>query len=150
MTSPGENLWVRPLFYDALSGEFHPSGDLAKKAHTVGRLAVATFKKGTRSYDTTVGFGSIRGEQLHYRPSWSPITDATILCTMRGQRPELSGIALRDDYGSTLVVKDTSEEQVQARLITIEGFSIDLALELGEELDHARSLITQTARDFFG
>lgn len=39
-----EDLFVRPLFFDSLSGEFLPPTDEKKRLHTLGRLAYATFQ----------------------------------------------------------------------------------------------------------
>jgi hypothetical protein len=150
MSGRPETLFVRPLFYDAISGEFTPPTDPLHGQHTLGRLAIASFIKGSRVTNTP---GS---EEYHYVPSWAENVDTwvDVLQDTPSFARHLTVLSLRNqqDESQILTIADTRYTRSSVdRGITItdtEGMQF-LPLSLGEELAAARQLIAEKAQNFF-
>ena len=135
-----EDFTVRPLFYDALSGEFTPATD--PRQHTLGRLAVATIKKGSYSLQDSGSYPA-----YSYTPSWAPEVTCEVdgVFTIGG-RAILQGISLSRDNDRSLYVRDYAGTAVD-----VIGGAEDMRyeLELGEHLLVARQAVSAAAEAFF-
>lgn len=148
-----ENIYVNPLFYDVLSGEFNPPTDPAKRAHTLGRLALATFSKGEW---TPPAIGGSRAK-FTYEPSWAPqaLVEVTASRLPKTQdTPEIVSLSLlapeqpdNDTFFYTVGGPDNGTHVAISRLQRME--STILPLELGPGLAQGRELATQVAQEFF-
>lgn len=145
MVRLAEDLFVRPLFYDALSGEFQPPTDPQRRSHTLARLAVATFTKGEEIESDA--------EQvtLLYKPSWAPI-ESTVACPidLETGRTTLTLLSLEMPEREVNFI-DASMGKLPRGLVlsTGHGAEIWLGVELGTELDGTRMLATRAAQVFF-
>jgi hypothetical protein len=139
------------LFFDALSGEFYPSGDTEGRAHTLGRLAIAVVARG----ELLPFLSSAQTEEtraLSYTPSWAPDTLAVALCDEREDTTQLWGLHLSRTDGTELQVYDTSllhEEHRQLRIVNNAGNTL-VPLQADSELHRNRELVTAAAQEFFG
>lgn len=139
-----ENLSIRPLFYDALSGEFNPATDPQRK-HTLGRLIVATFLKG----DTRLGHPYADPLEFTYRPSWASGVGSTIDCDQVDKTTfRVSDITLRSSFGELLIADDTTMESARL-LISTSNNREQYSLGLGKDLALAKSAVTKAANEFF-
>jgi hypothetical protein len=139
--------FVRPLFYDALSGEFQPPSDELQRSHTLGRLAYEAYSIGLR-IDRHADM-----KTFAYQPAWEPSVRAS---------------AVHDTYQDLLILRQLQLTHNQNWLTissSFDGGSLEMArgdrgeansevrssltLELGEELDKTRNAVTQAAQDFF-
>ncbi len=144
---------MRPLFYDALSGDFEPQSDPLHRKHTVGRLAIATFLKGEVIEDYDSSDVDLIG--IRYTPSWAPrvkvlidgLQDGKFFhpvfidLASRNPRIAVQGFDVGDDSllgndGYGLEVGDNPQD-------------VSLLLELGEDLDGAKTYIAERAQVFF-
>lgn len=148
MANTIEDLHIRPLFYDALSGEFYPQTDKRGGKHTLGRLAVAAFTKGSYrpSRETNPSYSI-----FSYRPSWAPSVKAEV---DGDPEPNVSTILVR---GLTLFhasvgrldISDCGMNGPANVYIERPGAYWRIPLELGKEIDIARDLVTQVAQTYF-
>ena len=142
----GRGLYIKPAFYDSLSGEFRYSRDSEDRTHTLGRLAQATFNKGVID----------RQEEeceppyliARYSPSWAPqaellvdydeVEDGMNIAHGLWLRPvgALSGGIYIDESNDVLQIGSSAEEKYYS-------------LELGRKLTIARQAVTEVAREFF-
>lgn len=145
-------LFVHSPFYEALSGEFSVADDSQKKIHTLGRLANATFRKGTRHMMTR------REVEYVYTPSWSPGVSVELRGnTIRGDRSilKMSGLALCADNDSALTFSDVDVSNtggslppaIQVMHDIDEG--IAMFLEDDADVSRARGKIAGFAAEFF-
>lgn len=137
------NLFIRPLLYDALSGEFQPNTDTLKHSPSLGRLAVESYQKGTRV--PTVDMQGTR--RVRYNPTWAPVTVESGWKRMNQDNLSLSHLAITDGNGHQIKFEDQPHND---RLFIVQGIdSFYLPLGLGEELDHAQVTATEKAQTFF-
>ncbi len=157
-----ENLVVRPLFIEALSGGFEPLSDIEGRTHTLGHLAYASFIKGDvvmNGYDDE-HFG------VTYEPSWAPGVEATVICKQFVANPDLAGSGSSSALLENLFLKDTDgsenlrlhnavtmnrERICRDGLVIVRNFreASQTPLILGDDLNIARRLATEQAQDFF-
>lgn len=147
MTANNAELFSRPLFYDALSGEFKPSSDKLQRAHTLGRLAYAAFSKGVPVDGTDATALYV------YKPSWAPHVSVTVDCDLDRMDPatqKLYGLYLWSDESGPLDIYDISDSrQAALEISALGGKEARLGIELGEELNLARIQVAQVAQSFF-
>jgi hypothetical protein len=144
MNRAGRTMLVKPLFYEALSGEFYSSTDELNGPHTLGKLAVAAFKKGK---EVMVADDASRFE---YRPSWASnvLVDASFgnvgnLCILH--ELDLATSARRISF----LNHPTPPSGEFMTVLTGGGNNTNFDLELNEELAIAGSFVTSMAIDFF-
>ena len=139
---------VRPLFYDALSGEFHPPSDELRRAHTLGRLAYAGVSKGDVDL---IDDGGDPYLQYRYRPSWAPHVLTIANCDMDEEEAptRLTSIELRDSVGRSVLMADENMYGPQNIHVGTLETDIRLPLSLGDELAQARLLVARTTQVFF-
>lgn len=138
-------------FYDALSGEFHPPTDTERRAHTLGRLLLATYEKGD-----VVDPHSHR-EMRTYQPSWAPIHS-----TVHISHWDIHSLTLVDEVGErvmqfehTLEGKRDVTTNKDYRTIRIHDSDFPgkpvFEQRLGHGLDYnsVRNVVTRSAQDFF-
>ena len=148
---------VRPLFYDALSGEFLPPSDNIGRAHTLGRLTVAACSKGLRAPGQFLSGSHIPKNLGHrpvntytYQPPWANVEVVVAKQTIGVGFVE--GLQVHSlDTGETFAVYDTIDPSASTqRGIRIVDDSVRfMQIELGAMLDDARSAVVQTAQQFF-
>lgn len=152
---------VRPLFYDALGGEFYPPSDKLGRGHTLGRLMVATYTKGAhQKVQHPSGVSMPReianrwADMFTYTPSWADAEVTTLRETLKVGRPAffVSLQLTSRANGLNVAVYDTEHEtdiaQRGIRLVTPQETTF-IPLALGDELDDARSAVTNAAKIFF-
>lgn len=139
-------LYIKPLFYDALSGEFRPPSDPQKQVQTLGRLGYTAFNEGeleliNHSVEPQLDF--------RYTPSWAPNTVTTLHCSQVGEGGLLVAhtVSLTNtDSKKSLHIMDTRPGWMEI------GHGDDekaLPLELGESLAAARLAVAEAAQMFF-
>lgn len=74
-----EQLVVDPEFYDILSGGFYPPSDVFGRAHTLGRIATAVFRKGRTVSEIQSDRDAVVFKR--YTPSWARTITAEIQAT---------------------------------------------------------------------
>lgn len=153
MTKAGNPL-VRPEFYDVLSGEFLPQTDPARKRHTLGRLAVATYRRGERiqlvSDLTTPGTVT-----MLYDPSWATHTQVVTNWETVNRRwlrsrgdLELRSVQISDTFGNLFAVRyfpDSETVSFQGADPVVQSRPANI----GEDLDATRTELTTAAQAFF-
>lgn len=132
---------MNPLFYDALSGDFHPPTDPDGKAHTLARLSVATVAKGDHEKDGEEDF-------YYYRPSWAYDIGASVVCNQIGAgnfrlSAVLVGHHVEDEF--SLALFDTKGGL--GSIVNAENQNYPLGL--GDELNNARAFVTASAQQLF-
>lgn len=142
-------LYVRPLFGDAISGEFVPSCDAQMRKHTLGKLMYAAVDKGEHAInDIAYPHYSV----FRYQPSWAPNTRVKIECG-HVEGAELlvlaGGIHLADAVGRTLYINDENYDGPQNVHIETPDAEVRLPLALGEPLQVARQAVTAELQKFF-
>ena len=138
------DITVRPLFYDALSGEFLPPSDPLQRAHTLGRLSYAACSKGTRSPDARPWIS-----KFLYTPSWAEHVRVIADCHSTGtnnQEHFLGAITLVSVAGTQLEIADLEGDGIY---IAENGNETELEVQLGTELSIARQAVTCAAQRFF-
>jgi hypothetical protein len=151
MNRPTEKLFIRPLFYDALSGEFSPPTDPLNRKHTLGRLAVATFIKGGSVSENYVVNGFQATPVIQYKPSWAEKVSSTISLEVDKNTMvhSLTQLDLRtSDRGLTVIDMRRGNKPRGIVLISNEGDQI-LPLDLDENLDAARLAVSEEAQKIF-
>lgn len=140
-----ESVVVHPLFYDALSGEFTPPSD-PETQHTLGRLTFAVLAKGERNTETQAI------DAVSYSPSWAPEVTATVAYS---DNPDdeyrlVTGLWLRADTSNqTLHIADNRLRSGHVGVYLASAGVRELPLSLGQELNEARSRVTDAAQRFF-
>jgi|GEM_PF-5093646 len=138
-------LHTSPLFYDTLSGEFTTLDD-RQRTHTLGRLACASFDKGTRSINRESDLPHL---EARYTPSWAShiaVTTSVEFVDENGLLPPtLMAIYLQDAADNSLFIMQNDRT---VRLDVLDEVE-DLSLSLGDELDLARAAITSATQRFF-
>jgi hypothetical protein len=132
------------LFYDALSGEFHPATDPQHRAHTLGRLCVATFQNGERT--------ETEPDKYRYPPSWAAGTMAVARASRNGQPASLR-LETPEQQSWAVFEALTSPAVFNGPLIRITdstGFHLTQQLRLGPELNEIRAIAADTAQEFYG
>jgi len=139
-------LFVRPSFYDALSGEFRYSGDPECRVHTLGRLAQSSFIKGEiEEIDTECDPGYY---VARYSPSWAPHTAVDVDYDVHaGVIDVATGVMLRP-------VNSTAEGlyfTVNNNVLSIGSSDDDVyySLALGKSIITARQAVTEVVEQFF-
>lgn len=155
MITPAEfaNVFVRPHFYDALSGEFKPSTDERGITHTLARLAVGTYVRGSRSIDgiDTDDRSLVRAE---YTPSWAPITSVAYgNAELSDTAVNICGLHLFSEKSGSLEYIDALFLDMGRGLVILSS-DVEIAhlpLSNGDnnELFAARATATETAQAFF-
>ncbi len=150
-----QDVVMRPLFYDALSGEFAPKSDPSKRNHTLGRLVVATFRKGDvveENYDP----GEPGLSAISYSPSWAPnsvarVEGKVISDGARGRFFFANELLLTSSVlpDRVLCIKDNAMAHEYGLVLGDEYGDMDLPLELGENVNLAKSSLAYSARQFF-
>jgi hypothetical protein len=154
-------LFLRPLFYDALSREFTPLSDPERRSHTLGRLAYAAFVKGDV---VTTGFPQQieGGWSKVYSPSWAPnvnarldgisVIDPNIASTENSTMYNVKSLCLEANDGNhylDLIDNTWHEDGTSAMLLATNGSERKLELELGRKLELARGTVVTHALSFF-
>lgn len=149
---PGE-LVVRPLFFEALSGEFAPPSDILGRKHTLGRLAFATFLRGNTHSRIKINenlFG------ISYDPTWTSNVKAIVFCEKIDEKLLiLSGVSLSIKGNNLSLAIDDDTDGIAygfgtpAVGIHSSYYDIETPLEPIERLDNTKNVITQAAQDFF-
>jgi hypothetical protein len=132
------------LFYDALSGEFYPATDPKHRAHTLGRLCVATFQKGERT--------NAEPDKYRYAPSWATGTMAVAGAERNGRAANLR-LENFEQQSWAVFEALTSPALFNGPLIRITdstGFHLTQQLRLGPELNEIRAIAADTAQEFYG
>jgi hypothetical protein len=149
MTKPTPEFLVRPLFYDALSGEFQPPHD-PEHAHTLGRLAFGAFSKGVRFLNRDLGTPYIA--EYTYAPVWAPTVIAKIDCETAPRSTQtllLQGIHLRDAANRRLSIENYMMGSDHLLQIGTRHVNESFPLVLGAPLNTARDTIARSAQEFF-
>lgn len=146
MTTSREPLFVRPLFYDALSGEFTAPTDNLRRKHTLGRLAYASYAKGEHRVNEDVDPPYL---ECLYVPSWaghvSVQTDFDF--DENGVQPTvLYGVQLKDNVERVLYI---ANEHPGIYIGTVDHEDLRFPLELGDNLARARAAVTDAVQSFF-
>ncbi len=150
MAFPVEDTYIRPLFYEALTGEFKPPSDPEKRVHTLGKITIATFTKGT----LIRGFSDEWHVGYEYNLSWAPKVHSRVICLedMDHLKTNLSQLVLNTE-SEELTFQDAlnnSESESSGIVIVSSGKRIvELPLWLGPELEIAKEAITNSAQSFF-
>jgi len=148
MTRSIDRLFIRPLFYDALSGEFTPPG--GTKTHTLARLAIATYIKGEADTENTE---ENPHKLFRYTPSWAPSVESSVICrTDRRADYTTLGLISVDAQGGGLTLLDgvvDSNHGTHGLVITNSVGTARNMLELGEPLDEMREIVSKAAQRFF-
>lgn len=138
---------MRPLYYDALSGEFTPPEDPLNRQHTLGRLAYATFAKG----DIVTG-SSDQVLCVCYEPSWAPPVASVVECNVEVHTGAISVTSLSllvTGKGPATFSDAEIRRGTRGLLMTNDAGDDLLGLRIGDELTHARIRVTQAASEFF-
>lgn len=146
MTIDKNQLWVNPLFYDALSGEFTPPSDEQHRKHTLGRLAYACYTKGEHVINSESTPSYL---DSFYIPSWAGHITVKADFDLDEEDPQttaLYGVLLRDRSERTLYV---ANQDSGVYIGTVEGGDLEFPLELGESLQQARVAVTSATQEFF-
>ena len=146
-----QHLGVRPLFYDALSGEFVPPSDPNGHAHTLGRLAYASVLKGEISRNEVVpGIGRRVVDTYTYVPSWSGVISRAI--REQSSMGFIAGLELRPNVEGEVEKLGVYDIQLNDGHRGIQLVGTDertIPLELGESIGQSRSAVTEAAQSFF-
>lgn len=139
-------LYVRPSFYDVLSGEFRYSGDPEYRVHTLGRLAQTTFLKGEIEVEDTECETAYY--VARYSPSWAPHTAVDVDYDVHsGVINILSGVMVRpaDSTAKGLYFMEHND------VLSIGSSSDDLyySLAIGRSLITARQAVTEVVGEFY-
>jgi len=144
-----ENAVVRPLFYDALSGEFTPAVDPQKRSHTLGRLVFAALSKGQRQ---TISLDNWHTNHV-YQPSWAPNISTEVICMIDEDAPdiaEISRVYLEHSADHVEFRDATYQEEESSGVVIIDASSrAYYPLDLGLELREATLAVTNRAQQFF-
>lgn len=155
-----ESFTINPLVYDALSGGFIPESD-PERTHTLGRLLVASFLKGTYSLDTPEpDEGVIVFSQSVYTPSWAKHVTVTTGCALI---PRAEDDPLHHFFDAELIINSGNNEPTKLYvcdqsvgviggllLTATNSRDYTLPLELGHDTNDVQLTVTQAARAFFG
>ena len=93
MSQPVPALHARPLFMDALSGEFRHPDDTQDRTHTISRLLVATYVKGEVDSRPSA---DIQLDIYKYNPSWASHILAEVMGITTDETFNAFGIVLTD------------------------------------------------------
>ena len=146
-----EDVTIRPLFYDALSGNFHPPKDPFGHAHKLSRLIVATTQKGTDSLDRETILTNVT---YTYLPEWASGVTSKVDAIIPGEQSLaiVAGMHLHDESGEhSLSVEDVVDDDGHhLRLASeLQGIGNYYPLELGKKLHVARLAVANAAQKFF-
>ena len=131
-------------FESVLSGEFSPRCDRTGQTHTLGELALATFKKGSSS-----GIPESEGCNISYQPSWAKDISCQIgrLLLPAGQSRlfEVTLLSYNDEdemsfidlEGKQLLVYETSRQK-----------RFEFTYDYENQLDTLRDMATERAKLF--
>lgn len=136
-------IFFRPLFYDALSGEFIPRSDELKRIHTLGRLSVASYQKGDVTEDSKLDTRTIQ-----YVPSWASQVTVKTRWHVESCGDVLTRLSLVDTQGGKLSIYHSVEDDKLELFTNSAAHYLDFAL--GAALTSARQVITDSAQSFFG
>ncbi len=152
---------IRPLFYDALSGEFVPPSDKLGRSHTLARLAVAASQKGEynlRSLRSEHAPSSLKIQETEfytYSPSWADVLVRIVRRRITQTNPlnpgNVEGILLgsQNTANSLEVYEVTPYDRPEQRRIRIVGSEVlELPLNLAE-IEAAREAVTRSTQEFF-
>ena len=148
------DLYLRPLFYDALSGEFTPFTD-PEKRHTLGRLLVGTYLRGEIE---VLNEDDAPYEKYIYTPSWAGQISVSLTCEYGSsdnqQIRTAWGLWMRNSENQNyLNVVDGQTGQIEEMHIgtNVDGIDADCyhELVLGPKIALAREAATEAARKFF-
>ena len=152
MIKPAENIFVRPLFFSALTGEIRPLIDEQRRTHTLGHLSIATFTQGELTIDP-------EDEELIsyvYRPSWAPEVESRVFCeTDDNNNPthlvsaELSLPSSERPHHGLCIIDALLSDRGRGLIIIDDNDDKFMSLHLGDELTAARQAVAQSALDFF-
>lgn len=158
MSRSGADIFVNPLFFEALSGEFTPPSDAQKRAHTLGRLAIATFIKGEQkivNHGATTS-GLTNTAYIKYSPSWAPEVTVEVigyLTDNKGKSNEseflLKIMSLNNQEDGDLLITNLADKGLPIMHVHGLGMEFDLALEPGDQLDIAKHKAATLAQYFF-
>lgn len=148
-------LFVHPLFYDALSGGFYPNSDPGGPRHTLGRLAYAAFQKGEPMIGEADCLDTARSAFL-YNPSWAPRIEADIFCDNANYVHLLSKLFLvarhadTDKIAAELIIDHDVPIDSSPHAITISDASGTSTYELDlATIGNTQLLVAQRAQQFF-
>ena len=157
MSMTPERFFIRPLVYDAMSGEFAPPTDPEKRLHTLGRLALATVTKGKYTLDRE-SFDPL----FTYRPSWAPDVTAQVRINylpmhvtgeyLATPMLAITSLDLTSESGKGLHVSDeTGDDGVTLYIDDSEAPNdvIYYDLALGTRLRDAKATVTNAAERLF-
>lgn len=143
------DLFVRPLFYEALSGIFLPPDDRLHQSQTMGRLAYAAFSEGERSLNHAL---SPPYPEFTYLPDWASGVTVKIDCEMvrRSARTLiLQGIHLSELSSDRRVyINDTSGPGEPSMHIGTRANDLHLSLS-GNRLYGAKETVARLVQSFF-
>jgi hypothetical protein len=144
-----ENALVRPLFYDALSGEFKPAVDPQKRSHTLGRLMFAALSKGQRQATSLDDWHTTH----LYTPSWAPNVSTEVICMIDEEvnsNALVSRISLEHLTDKVEFRDATYEEEEDSGVVIIDANGRTVhPLDLGQELSATRSAVINRTQQFF-
>jgi len=141
------DMMIRPLIYDALSGEFRPPSDPMKRTHTLGRLAFASAEKGDEVFDIEPEAIDRGIRAYRYIPSWAQDLGSTVLLDESGRYPILSSLRMLANHPDWLEVVDLANPNITK--IELKPSKITLPLSLGDDLIIAREIVAGAAQAFF-
>ncbi len=153
MIRPDSNLDVRPIFMDAISGEFVAPQD-PQRTHTLGKLLIATYQKG----DLFSG----EDQPPHiprsyaYDPSWLSSVRAILKCYEGyGRNAQASELLLRrynkPDPNFDLIVSTSAPgDTVQAMQISVPKLDIERVFPFRlDTASEARRTFSEVAGTYF-
>jgi hypothetical protein len=146
-----EHVRFDPLFYDALSGEFKPSQDPDGRAHTLGRLALATLTKGGTPYTPCAPHS--RHEAVSYRPSW--VSSAHAIVEYDDLRPldlHVTDVRLMDDNDDEnflFISRTISDDEQWIAKLSASEHETAFILNLSEDMVRTQKSIAEAAQNFF-
>lgn len=142
MSRPSRQLVTGIEFMDALSGDFSEPQPGTRK-HTLGRLAMATFKRGSRSDHRT-------RESFRYSPSWAIQIDAHVDAYALDDNGlyRMKGIMLVDSSERSLFVQDNRGDDFKTVVISTPTVEATLPLDL-KYLPDTQNTIARLTEQFF-
>jgi len=150
------NPLIDPLYYDLLSGEFSPISDPSGSQHSMGRLAIATYRKGLETGRDN------KYAHREYTPSWAPHISTRIMLDLRDEYEEIGGVSLavidNEKRGYNLIDFDLDLLDIEAGIVpqlVIRHTDRDVdkeeryPLELGPNLNDVKDRVAQYANHIF-